>query len=384
MNIIFWLVKNKANKKKEMPVYCRITIEGKRAEFYTGVKCIVNEWDSKKHKLKGNSDLSKNANRTIEKLSNKLNSLYYDQVLNHDVNPTALELKALLTTKRKKIVFFTELLLDFANEYYSMYSKVATLKLHKRFVETISRALKNINKLPIRLSDCDSYFLDQLAHNFIKEQKYSVGYTKKLFGFIKSAFKYAFNRRFIDRNYADEYKIPYRDESEVVYLDEWELDKITKHEFDATLQRSADMFTIQCYTGLAYIDLKNLNTSNFIRDDNSLMWIHIRRQKVKTAVCVIPVISKVLTVFRKYDFNLPVLSNQKYNDALKKIATEVGIRKRLTTHVGRKTYGTLLLNKDVPIETVSKLLGHSDIHVTQKHYAKVLHMKVARDIRSII
>jgi len=371
--------------KNEMPVYCRITIDGKRAEFFSGVRCTVNVWDAKKYRVKGNCDASINANRLIEKLSNQLKSLYHDQVLNHDVTPTAQELKSLLTTKSKKkrIVFFTDLLQDFASEYYSMYSKEATLKLHLRYINTIGDALKKINKYTIRLSDCDSYFLDQLAHNFINAQKYSVGYTKRLFGFIKSAFKYAFNRRFIERNYADEYKLPFRNESEVVYLEEWELDKITRHEFDATLQRSADMFTIQCYTGLAYVDLKNLNASHLVRDDYKAMWIHIQRQKVKGAVCVIPVISKVLTILRKYDFDLPVLSNQKYNDALKKIATEVGIHKRLTTHVGRKTYGTLLLNKDVPIETVSKLLGHSDIHVTQKYYAKVLHIKVARDVRGV-
>lgn len=87
---------------------------------------------------------------------------------------------------------------------------------------------------------------------------------------------------------------------------------------------------------------------------------------------------------KKYNFDLPVFSNQKYNAALKKIATEVGIRKNLTSHVGRKTYGTLLLNKDVPIETVSNLLFHSSIRTTQKHYAKVLHMKTARDIRLVL
>lgn len=99
---------------------------------------------------------------------------------------------------------------------------------------------------------------------------------------------------------------------------------------------------------------------------------------------MIPVIGKVWSILKKYNFVLPVYSNQKYNSALKKIAAEVGIRKKLTSHVGRKTYGTLLLNKDVPIETVSNLLGHSSIRTTQKHYAKVLHMKIARDVRLVL
>jgi len=384
MNLIFWAVKNKANKKNEIPIYCRITIKGERAEFSTGIKCKEDEWDAKKYKVKGVSDIATNANRKLDQLSHKLNRLYYDQVLNHDVTPTALELKSLLNTKKKRVVFLVELLNDYAQEYYKMYSKADKLQLHERFIDTISKALKNIDSLNIRLSNCDTYFLDRLSNNFINQLGYSVGYTRKLFCFIKSALKYGLNRRYIDRNYAQEYKIPYKDDSKVIYLEEWELNKITKHEFDETLQRSADMFTVQCYTGLAYVDLKNLDASHLVRDDKGSMWINITRQKVKGAECVIPVVKKVLDILRKYEYDLPVLSNQKYNDALKKIATEVGIRKRLTTHVGRKTYGTLLLNKDVPIETVSKLLGHSDIHVTQKHYAKVLHMKVAKDVRLVL
>ncbi|MBN1184321.1 MAG: integrase catalytic domain-containing protein, partial [Bacteroidales bacterium] len=131
-------------------------------------------------------------------------------------------------------------------------------------------------------------------------------------------------------------------------------------------------------------DLIRLNASNLIKDNDGLLWINITRQKVEGAECVIPVIGKVWKILAKYNFSLPSFSNQKYNAALKKIASEVGIRKKLTTHVGRKTYGTILLNKDVPIETVSNLLGHSNIRTTQKHYAKVLHMKIARDIRFII
>ncbi|MBR8534443.1 site-specific integrase [Carboxylicivirga sediminis] len=384
MNLIFWAVKNKANKKNEIPIYCRITINGERAEFSTGVRCKEEEWDGKKYKVKGVSDFASIANRKLEQLSHKLTKLYYDQVLNNDVTPTALELKALLNTKKKRIVFLVELLNDYAQEYYKMYSKADKLRLHERFIDTISKALKDIDALNIRLTNCDTYFLDRLANNFINGKGYSVGYTRKLFGFIKVSLKYAFNRRYIDRNYAQEYKIPYKEDSQVIYLEEWELNKIIKHEFCDTLQRSADMFVVQCYTGLAYVDLKKLSATHLVRDDNGSMWINITRSKVKTAECVIPVVKKVLEILRKYEFKLPVLSNQKYNEALKKIAVEVGIRKRLTTHVGRKTYGTLLLNKDVPIETVSKLLGHSDIHVTQKHYAKVLHMKIAKDVRLIL
>ncbi|MCG8309901.1 MAG: DUF3435 domain-containing protein [Cytophagales bacterium] len=88
---------------------------------------------------------------------------------------------------------------------------------------------------------------------------------------------------------------------------------------------------------------------------------------------------------KKYNNELPKISNQKYNSYLKEIADIVGIEKHLTTHVARKTFGMLLLNDyDVPLETVSVILGHSSIATTQHHYTKVLQKKIARDMKDIV
>jgi len=384
MNLIFWAVKNKTNKKNEMPIYCRITIDGERAEFSTGIKCKELEWDNKKYRIKGQSEYAINANRKFDQLSQRLIKIYYEQLFNNDSPPSAYEVKSLLNVKKKKIIYLTDLLNEYAWELHKMYCNYDKLKLHERYIDIITKTLKISGDTYIRLTKCDILFFDKLVFNLVNKQGYSVGYSKKLIRYVKASFRFGFNRRFLEQNFIENYKFPYKEESNFVYLDEWEVNKIINHQFDQTLQRSADLFCVQCYTGLAYVDLKNLNASHLIRDNDGSMWININRQKVKNAECVIPVVKKVFNILKKYDFKLPVISNQKYNDALKKVANEVGISKRLTSHVGRKSYGTLLLNKDVPIETVSKLLGHSDIHVTQKHYAKVLHMKVAKDIRKII
>ncbi len=303
----------------------------------------------------------------------------------NDKKPSAQAVKALFfASRRNKIYLLGDMLATYREEYYKMYSKDITYKLHNRYINLIAIALVNIDKKNAQLHDCDPYFLDQLVHHIINTMNYSPGYTKKVIGFLKSALLYGFNRQYIDFYKLHDYKMPVRKKSDVIYLEEYELDKITKHTFSEAMQRSADLFTVQAYTGLAYADVKQLNPTHLIKDTEGLTWINLTRKKVGTAECTIPVIGKVWNILKKYNFKLPVISNQKYNDALKKIALEVGINKRLTSHVGRKTYGTLLLNKDVPIETVSKLLGHSSIKITEQHYAKVLHMKVARDVRRII
>lgn len=89
--------------------------------------------------------------------------------------------------------------------------------------------------------------------------KYSVSYAKKVLAFIKAALLFAFNRKHIDSLYGQEYRIKKKSNSTIVYLDEWEVNKIFKHQFLDNLQRHADAFLIQCYTGLAYAELKRLS-----------------------------------------------------------------------------------------------------------------------------
>jgi len=385
MKVLFWRVNNKSNAVGEAPVYCRITIDGRRAEINTGVLAKDVEFDTKKGRLKENSEAVSIRNKQLDHIGNKLNKIHHNERLN-DKNPSAQAIKALFfASKRNKIYLLADMLNTYRDDYFKMYAKDTTYKLHGRYINLIMVALVNIDKKNAQLHDCDPYFLDQLVHYIVNKLNYSVAYTKKTIGFLKSALLYGFNRQLVDSFKLHDYKMPIRKKTKVVYLEEYELAKITKHTFKSeAIQRSADLFVVQAYTGLAYADLKRLNPSHFIKDTEGLTWINITRKKVDTAECVIPVITKAWNILKKYDFKLPIISNQKYNNALKKIATEVGINKCLTSHVGRKTYGTLLLNKDVPIETVRKLLGHSSTKITEQHYAKVLHMKVARDVRRII
>jgi len=384
MNLLFWIVKNKANKRNEAPIYCRITIDGHRAEFSTGIFIPPINFDIKRHLIKGQSEDIKVKNAILEDVKHKLNRIYYAEILNNN-NPSPHEIKDAYLNKRKQIVLLIDLLNEYSNEYFKAKGNKRIFDLFTRYINVIKTTLNEIQKHNITINQCDNEFFSLLTRYLIDNFEYSVSYTKKLIQFIKSTLKYAFNRRYIDRMIGADYKVPYRSNNEIVYLDEWEVNKIVDHQFcNESLQRSADLFIIQCYTGLAYADLAKLNASHFKRDNEGLMWINITREKVDSAECLIPVISKAMRVLKKYSFKLPIITNQKYNEALKKIATEVGIHKRLTTHVGRKTYGTLLLNKDVPIETVSKLLGHASIRMTQKHYAKVLHQKIAKDIRLIL
>lgn len=384
MKILFWLNTGKKNKQGKHPIYCRITINGERAEISTGIFVLKSEYDTKKKQIKHIHPLAESYNKHIESIAHNLSHFYYKQVFAGEIPPTASELKAHIKDEKeleqRKITNLVPVLQDYADDHYRIKQNGNINARHLRFIEIISRYLSVQNKPHLNIDRCNTRFFDEIAHYWHNDKHYSPAYIKKLIGFIRAALRHAYNKGYTHKLPPD-YTVPFRQSNDIVYLSEREIDKLSVHRFaEERLQRVADCFLVQCYTGLAYADLKKLNATNIAIEKDGL-WLNVRRQKVQTAEMTVPVLKNVKELLLKYNFMLPVISNQKYNAALKEIAKEVGIHKNITSHVGRKTFGTLLLNKDVPIETVSRLLGHSDIKITQKHYAKVLHMKIAKDLR---
>ena len=176
------------------------------------------------------------------------------------------------------------------------------------------------------------------------------------------------------------------------FLDEQELFNLANKEFEIErIAQVRDIFLFSCYTGLAYIDTKNLKRSNIGVGIDGNKWIFTSRQKTKIQ-SNIPLLLQAEEIIEKYKAHphcgvsgslLPVLSNQKMNSYLKEIADLCQIKKELTFHIARHTFATTItLSNGVPIESVSKMLGHKSIKTTQ-HYAKILDAKVSVDMNNL-
>ncbi len=388
MQILFWKVTNKKDKGGLVPIYCRVTINGKRAEFSTTVKVNPSEFDSKLQRIVGKGEIAKVQNAILDDFRHKITVFYY-LGLGQGKMPTINELKDFhrrrIQPEEKRIpVYLIEIMELYRVDYFKRYAKIEVDRKHRNYITLISKVIKEVCESNLKISEVDYYLLDQFAHHIVKNMNYKPSYAKKSVAFLKSTMQYAFNKGVIPNFNLTGYKVPLKENRKLEYLEEFEVQKIVKHEFGDTLQKVADAFIVQCNTGLSYIDLKSLRRKHIFRDNEGKSWINLSRQKVESSSCLIPLPDLVLNILKKYEYDIPVLSNTKYNIHLKAIAKEVGIQKKITTHVGRKTYATMLLNKDVPLETVSKLLGHSSIATTEGHYAQVLHMKVARDIANKI
>lgn len=181
-------------------------------------------------------------------------------------------------------------------------------------------------------------------------------------------------------------------EIERPFLVEEEINRIIDKEFlMPRLRQVRDIFIFCCYTGLAYADVEKLTREEVTIGIDGERWIWTSRQKTDSATRV-PLLPPALEILDRYKDDpqcvnkrrlLPVLSNQKMNNYLKEIADACEITKKMTFHTARHTFATTVtLTNGVPIETVSKMLGHKNLKTTQ-HYAKILDKKVSEDMSKL-
>jgi site-specific recombinase XerD len=152
-----------------------------------------------------------------------------------------------------------------------------------------------------------------------------------------------------------------------------------------------DIFLFSCFTGLAYADVAKLKRTEITIGIDGEKWVFTKRTKTDSP-SRIPLLPMSLAILAKYEDHpkccnsgllLPVISNQKMNAYLKEIADLCGIHKPLTFHIARHTFATTVtLSNGVPMETVSKMLGHKNLRTTQ-HYAKILDKKISEDMQAL-
>jgi site-specific recombinase XerD len=204
--------------------------------------------------------------------------------------------------------------------------------------------------------------------------------------YLKQIISIALKNRYITNDPFDDYKLGYKQVNKE-FLIEPEIKKLMNKKFSVKrLEGVRDIFLFQVFTGLAYIDAANLTKDNIFEDGLGQKWIRLTRQK-SSVQANIPLLDVPLSILKKYKGLgngklLPIHTNQKMNEYLKEIAALCGINKRLTTHCGRHNFSTLMLTKGISIESVSKMLGHTNITTTQI-YAKVLNQKIFTEVNKV-
>lgn len=197
----------------------------------------------------------------------------------------------------------------------------------------------------------------------------------------KAAFTLAFNRGKIKSNPYSQFKMDKGERKEIIWLTSKELGTLTKKDFSTDrLSRVRDLFLFQCYSGLSYGDMAELERKDY--QENGKGQIFIEKHRKKTGVRFLSmVLAEGKRILEKYDYELPVIKNQNYNAYLKEVQDLCGIDKVLTTHVGRKTYVCYLYQKQVGIEVIATIVGHTTCYTTLKYYAKMDKQTIFKELR---
>ncbi|CAM3010264.1 site-specific integrase [Flavobacterium frigoris] len=388
----FYAKSTKANAAGLLPIYVRLTVDGNRMEFSTKKFIDSAKWSPEMSKMKGNTENARSLNEYLDLLKSKIFDIQMELIHRNELLTIEVFKNRLLgiqDNQRMLIPIFK----DHNNKIKELVGKEYAPGTLERYNTSLKHTVEFL-EWKYKVSDIDIKHVD---HAFIMEYEFflrsvrncanntAVKYIKNFSKIIKICLA----NHWIDRNPFANYKAKVK-EVERVYLSEAEIETVINKDFKTErLSLVRDIFLFSCFTGLAYIDVKNLTKSHISLGIDGEKWIFTHRQKTETAskIPILPVTQMIIDKYEEYpeccnqDKLLPILSNQKMNAYLKEIAGICAIDKDLTFHIARHTFATTVtLTNGVPIESVSKMLGHKNLRTTQ-HYAKVLDKKVGEDMK---
>ncbi|GMN11270.1 site-specific integrase [Croceitalea sp. MTPC9] len=394
LGVIFF-TRKKRNDPEILDIYARITVNKERSEFSIKRDIAVCNWDIFRCRAKETSE-------NLILLNSYLDDVHAEVLNAHKQLHSE---RKLITAKAIKLRYFGEdeermslmKAVEYHNKNINNALKPGTLKNYFSTEKYLQEFLREKFKT-------DDIYLIQLNYRFIVNfENYIRTYKPKTArrtctnnGVMKhmerlmKIINLSLRMEWLEKDPFRNYKLRFV-KNERSYLTERELKLIEDTSFMTIgLQRVKDIFVFSCYTGLSYVDIKELKPSQILLGIDGNQWIHTKRAKTDEPV-KIPLLPKAKEILEKYREEmiltgelLPVYSNQKTNQILKEIAKACGIHKNITFHTARHTFATTVtLSNGVPIETVSKLLGHTKLSTTQI-YARVLQKKVGEDMNDLM
>lgn len=394
--VLFYLKVQKVSAQGKMPICARVTVNGKRTEISVKRSVTASEWDAKKGMPRGSRKEIAELSMFLSQFKAKIISIYQQMLLSDDViDGPAIRDKMMGTGKLAPTLLA---LIEHHNEQQEPKLASGTMKnyhttqryIKKFLMEKYYRTDIILSELNYRfILDFESYLFNHVPKDHQKPLNNN-GIMKHIER-LRKMINMAVMLDWLPKDPFASFKKHF-DKVERQCLTGKELTGLVNKQFSIErLRHVRDMFLFSCYTGLAYIDLAELTPSNIITGIDGGLWISTSRAKTDTVVRV-PLLPQATALVEKYREDpraqnngtvFPVISNQRMNGYLKEIADICGITKTLTFHIARHTFATTVtLSNGVPIESVSKMLGHTSIRTTQI-YAKVVEQKLSEDMRNL-
>ena len=394
MSMVFHARKSKATKENLVPIYLRVTIGGQRCELTTKQLTSEEKWSAHTGKVKGTSAEAKAINSFLNTLQGKAHAIHRDII--QEGKSISIELfKDRWFGIAEKPIMLMEVFQEHNDKMEKLVGQDYAYGTFQRYQTSLQHTrdflIWKFKENDIDLKKLNFKFITDYEFYLKSVRKCGHNSTMKYLANFKKIVLICVKNDWLEKDPFFAYKMQ-KHEVDRTALTEKELSDIINKKFAADrLNQVRDIFIFCCYTGLAYADVHKLKRSEIVDGIDGGKWLLIKRQKTESRSSI-PILPTAMDLLKRYEDHpqcvnkgqlLPVLSNQKMNSYLKEIADQCGIAKTITFHLARHTFATTItLSNGVPIESVSKMLGHRDLKTTQL-YAKVVDKKISDDMNKL-
>lgn len=391
MKVLLYLKRNGQDESGLCPLMGKITVKGKynsTAQFGCKIKINPKIWNATSQRYTGKSHTAIRTNKEIELLLLLLRARFNElSDMNEKVSAEDVKnsFQGMGAAQMTFLRFFDE-----QNQEYAL--RVGVNRTANTFYQykNTYRHLSKFIAIRYKVSDVTVKSLDTLFiegfHQFLRiDESQKPNTIRGHINRLKSIGYIAVHRNLVAQNPFKDFS-PDKPERKQLYLTQDELNRLMNFSFDTPNRNfTRDMFLFSVFTGIGYCDMCNLSEENIVRDGDGNLWVETNRQKTGTPenIRLLDIALRIIEKYKGLASNgklFPMLSNMSINPHLKKIAKQCGITRNLTFHMARHTFASqICLSQGVPIETVSRAMGHKNITTTQR-YAKVTNEKIDKDV----
>ena len=394
MKVLLYLKKGTRDRSGKAPIMGRITLGRSVAQFSCKLSCNPDLWNPRESRVDGKSREAVEVNRRLDNLLLAVQSSYQSLLAKgapFDATDIKEHFQGSVQSRAMLLERFDDLIKEM-EEHVGIDIKENSLASYRQTRAQLHRFIRaKHNVSDLAFSQLTEDFIQQFEQYVTGEVGLKQSTCYNMIVLIKKVCKLAYREGAADTLLFDNVHIDKGDSRLPKALDKDALDKLKALRFDGLdgdMETSRDVFLFACYTGAAYCDLMALNREHLIRDDEGAPWLKFNRQETGV-LCRVKLLPEALWLLKQLHSDaretlLPYMNYATYLSCLKAISLRAGLSLTITTHTARHTFATLVtLEQGVPIETVSKMLGHSAVRMTER-YAKVTPQKLFEEFDRLI
>ena len=394
MKVLLYLKKSGLDKSGKAPIMGRITHGRSIAQFSCKLSCNPDLWNPRESRVDGKSHEAVEINGRLESLLLSVQSAYQALLSKgcpFDATDVKEQFQGSVQTRCMLVERLDMLIKEKESHVGIDIKKEAIHGYHSTRIHLQKFIQKKYKVSDLAFSQLTENFIHEFGQYFLGECGFQESTFYNIAIHLKTVCRLAYRERLADVLLFDKAKISKGDKKLPKALDKSSLDKLMNTQFgelEEEIETARDLFVFACHTGAAYCDLMALKKSHLVRDDEGSLWLKFNRQKTGV-LCRIKLLPEAIRIIEKYRSNeretlLPFIGYATYQSYLKALRLRAGIAFPFTTHTARHTFATLItLERGVPIETVSKMLGHSNVSMTER-YAKVTPQKLFEEFDSFL